>query len=155
MHGVVEKTPDTGRLNAVSLCLQIKQLADDTAFPVKPPVKPRAVGNKHLLKLGKHGHGKYAVGRDLLMTTHAFGEFTAVTAGQPVQWQAIRATFGMGPVKLFTELRPQVWLFRRIARQKIKPRWNILHPVHEQQEMHARRPWQRIEGKSLGPRQAA
>ena len=84
VHSIIEKTPNPGGLYAVCLGLQIKQLPDSATFPVKPAIKPRAVGPEWLLELGQHGHGERAVGGDLLVTTHAPGKFTAVAGHQPI-----------------------------------------------------------------------
>src|SRR3989344_4988718 len=84
MHRVVEKTANAGGLNAASLGLEIKQLPDSTTFPVKSPVKQRAIILKRRREFSQHGHGEHAVGGDLLVTAHALGKFTAVAGHQPI-----------------------------------------------------------------------
>ncbi len=108
-----------------------------------------------MFELGEHGRGEYAVGGDILVAAHARGETATVASGEPVQRQTFRAGCGTNPVKLFAEHRLRVGVFRRIAHQQVKPRRDVLHAVHEEQEMHHRRPRQCIKGKPARPRQAA
>ena len=84
MHRVVEIASNPGGLYAVCLGLQIKQLPDSAAFPVKPAIKPWAAGSEWLLELGQHRHGEHTFGGDLLVTAYALGKFAAVAGRQRI-----------------------------------------------------------------------
>ena len=149
MHRVVVEAADAGAANAGGFSLEIEHLPDQSALPEEPPVHPIAVCGQQRLETGQHAKAEEALAGDVLVAREAVGHPGDVGGQQ--QEQVRRRGVHSLPEKFGTHRGAQVAFGRRVAQERVDTRLETFDPVHEEHQVHRRRPVDRVPRRRRRP----
>src|ERR1022692_4178372 len=144
MDGIVEVAADTCRANARLFSLKVKHLAHHAGLPEQVAVKRGAVRGQAVHVVRDHSQTECSVTGDVLAAGDGGRKRATVPFLKKVQREPGRPRGQLLPAKLpphyFLEGREPIG----IARERVKAPRDAVDAVHEQAEMDAGPPWDRI-----------
>ncbi len=138
VHRVVVEAADAGAAHPGGLGLEIEHLPDQPALPEQPPVHPVAVRGQQRLEARQHAEAEEAVAGDVLIARQPVGHPRHIGRQQQKQVRRRAAPAPTGTRDAWRRAGRSSAAGSR--RKRVDARHEPLDAVHEQHQVHGRRP---------------